>query len=74
MHKKYICNRKVNEGTRMYVATNHCPVQWKTEILNNVTSQNNIVITTQAAKELFSFIRDVQNQSTTLFKFVNITF
>jgi len=44
------------------------------EILNYVTSQNNIVITTQAAKELLSFIRDVQNQSTTQFKFKNITF
>jgi hypothetical protein len=33
MHKNhihmYIYNRKVNEDTRIYVATNHCPVQWK---------------------------------------------
>jgi len=43
------------------------------EILNYVTSQNNI-ITTQAAKELLSFIRDVENQSITLFKFINTTF
>ena len=63
----------MNEDTCIYVATNHCPVQWKMEILNYVTSQNNI-ITTQAAKELLSFIRDVENQSITLFKFINTTF
>ena len=39
-------NRKVKEDTCIHVATNHCPVQWKMEILNYVTSQNNIVITT----------------------------